>query len=115
MVQYIELEDGCFQLGFVTIANDEGNRHYAQMWKEVDAGTAEIVEYAKPIANLEVEVRAERDHRLVKEIDIYTGIRWASCTTYQKGLLNNLRNMLLNIPDQEGFPADVEWPAKVKI
>lgn len=115
MKQYIELEDGCFQLGQWIIPSDEGNRHYVQMWQAVDAGLAEVVEYVKSVTNLEVEVRAKRDQRLVKEIDIYTGIRWASCTTYQKGLLNDLRDMLLNIPEQEGFPTDVEWPAEVNI
>lgn len=113
MIAYTQQEDGSYVLGRNTIPNDPLNKDYQKMKDAVLTAKAIIINYVKPEADLEAEVRAKRDDRLAKEIDIYSGIRWAACTTYQKGLLNDLREMLLNITDQEGFPTEVEWPIKV--
>jgi len=110
---YKQLESGLYDLDGKTVPDCKGNRDYKTMKQEVLEAKAIIINYVKPETDLEAEVRAKRDERLVKEIDIYSGIRWAACTTYQKGLLNDLREMLLNITDQEGFPTEVEWPIKV--
>ena len=113
MKTYKQTERGAYRIDGKTIPNDPLNAGYQEMKKEVLTAKAIIINYVKPEADLEAEVRAKRDARLAKEIDIYTGIRWAACTSHQKGKLNDLRSMLLNITDQEGFPTDVVWPKAV--
>ena len=59
-------------------------------------------------------VRAERDHRLVTEVDpiVSNALRWADLTTAKQAEWTQYRTDLLNVPDQAGFPHDITWPTK---
>jgi len=59
-------------------------------------------------------VRAERDHRLVTEVDpiVSNALRWADLTAANQDEWTQYRNGLLNVPDQAGFPHDITWPTK---
>lgn len=59
-------------------------------------------------------VRAERDFKLLSEVDPIAGnaLRWASLTIEQQQAWANYRQALLDIPQQAGFPYNVEWPTK---
>lgn len=65
---------------------------------------------------LEVEstrVRSLRDTKL-KELDnfVMNPLRWLEFTELDKELLAQYRNKLKDVPEQEGFPWEIEWPEK---
>lgn len=64
-------------------------------------------------AALAVEVRADRDDRLL-EVDVIAGnaLRWAELTTDVQADWSNYRQELLDVPQQVGFPNNVTWPTK---
>lgn len=57
------------------------------------------------------EVRWERDARLA-ELDkvVSNPLHWHSYTPEQQNELAEYRQALLDVPQQEGFPHEVEWP-----
>ena len=59
-------------------------------------------------------VRAERDWRLVTEVDpiVSNALRWADLTAAKQAEWTQYRTDLLNVPDQAGFPHDITWPTK---
>jgi len=59
-------------------------------------------------------VRAERDMKLVTQVDPIAGnaLRWASLTAEQQQAWADYRQALLDVPTQDGFPHDVVWPTK---
>lgn len=59
-------------------------------------------------------VRAERDAKLVNEVDpiVSNSLRWADLTAAKQAEWTQYRTDLLNITDQAGFPANVTWPTK---
>jgi hypothetical protein len=59
-------------------------------------------------------VRAERDMKLVTQVDPIAGntLRWASLTVEQQQAWADYRQALLDVPTQDGFPHDVVWPTK---
>ena len=59
-------------------------------------------------------VRAERDNRLVTEVDpiVSNALRWADLTAAKQAEWTQYRTDLLNITDQAGFPEDITWPTK---
>jgi hypothetical protein len=61
-----------------------------------------------------VQVRAERDRRLVAEVDpiVTNPLRWADLTAAKQAEWTQYRTDLLNITDQAGFPHDITWPTK---
>lgn len=60
------------------------------------------------------QVRAERDRRLVTEVDpiVSNALRWADLTAAKQAEWTQYRTDLLNVPDQAGFPTDITWPTK---
>jgi hypothetical protein len=60
------------------------------------------------------EVRAERDRRLVTEVDpiVSNALRWADLTAAKQAEWTQYRTDLLNVPDQAGFPNTITWPTK---
>ena len=60
------------------------------------------------------QVRAERDNRLVTEVDpiVSNALRWADLTAAKQAEWTQYRTDLLNVPDQAGFPYDITWPTK---
>ena len=65
-------------------------------------------------AELAAGLRAERDQKLVMEVDPIAGnaLRWAALTSADREAWADYREALLNITDQVGFPHDVIWPTK---
>lgn len=59
-------------------------------------------------------IRAERDQKLTKEVDVIAGnaLRWSSLSPEQQKEWSDYREALLNVPQQEGFPYSVVWPNK---
>ena len=59
-------------------------------------------------------VRAERNKRLVTEVDpiVSNVLRWADLTAAKQAEWTQYRTDLLNVPDQAGFPTDITWPTK---
>lgn len=57
-------------------------------------------------------VRAERDSK-VNELDrlVSSPLRWAEFSEEQKERLGNYRQLLLDVPQQSGFPFDSEFPS----
>ena len=68
---------------------------------ELDAATA-------------ASVRADRDNRLVTEVDPIAGnaLRWADLTSDQQAAWTQYRTDLLAVPQQTGFPNTITWPTK---
>ena len=60
------------------------------------------------------QVRAERDNRLVTEVDpiVTNPLRWADLTAAKQAEWTQYRADLLNVPDQAGFPNSITWPTK---
>ena len=60
------------------------------------------------------QVRAERDAKLVSEVDpiVSNSLRWADLTAAKQAEWTQYRTDLLNITDQAGFPHSVTWPTK---
>jgi len=60
------------------------------------------------------QVRAERDNRLVTEVDpiVTNPLRWADLTAAKQAEWTQYRTDLLNVPDQAGFPNSIKWPTK---
>lgn len=64
-------------------------------------------------AALAASVRAERD-ALLLEVDAVAGnaLRWAALDAETQAAWAIYRQALLDVPQQDGFPADVVWPTK---
>ena len=60
------------------------------------------------------QVRAERDSKLVNEVDplVTNPLRWADLTEAKQAEWTAYRTALLDITDQAGFPHNVTWPTK---
>jgi len=58
------------------------------------------------------DVRAERDERLVSQVDplVSNNLRWTELTDDQKTAWTDYRTALLDITKQSGFPQNVTWP-----
>jgi hypothetical protein len=66
------------------------------------------------ILNIEKEsqsMRKLRDNNL-SAIDRVNPVRYASLTTDEQNQLAVYRQQLLDVPQQAGFPTQVEWPSK---
>ena len=65
-------------------------------------------------AQLATGLRAERDDKLVNEVDpvVTNPLRWAELTDAKQAEWTQYRTDLLNLPDQSGFPNDITWPTK---
>jgi hypothetical protein len=80
-----------------------------------DAVTGEVTtrEYTPPPITAD-QVRAERDSLLVTVVDPIAGnaLRWADLSAEQQQAWADYRRALLNVPQQSGFPANVNWPTR---
>ena len=63
-----------------------------------------------------IELRGERDERL-RFVDALAthALRWASLTDGQRQEVADYRQLLLDVPQQAGFPWDVTWPVKPEV
>ena len=65
-------------------------------------------------AELAASLRAQRDDKLVQEVDpiVTNPLRWAELTDAKQAEWTQYRTDLLNLPAQAGFPNTVTWPTK---
>ena len=56
------------------------------------------------------EARAKRDNLLKEVIDSVNPMRWEALTDVQKDAWRAYRQVLLDVPQQEGFPTNIVWP-----
>ena len=82
-----------------------------------DAGLTSLFDPRSPEEILEYdagEVRRERYGKLKTQVDPYVTnpLRWASLTEEKRQEWMDYRTLLLDLPDQEGFPYNVTWPTK---
>jgi len=65
-------------------------------------------------AELEANLRSQRDQKLVEELDpiVTNPLRWAELTSDKQTEWTQYRTDLLNVPQQSGFPTNVTWPEK---
>jgi hypothetical protein len=73
-----------------------------------------VEDSAAKLENDALVIRGERDYRLVKDLDpvVSNPLRWADLTSEKQAEWAAYRTALLNVPQQEGFPSNVEWPTK---
>lgn len=57
------------------------------------------------------QARSQRDQRLA-DVDRVNPVWYNSLTAEQQAELATYRQALLDVPQQPGFPAQLEWPAK---
>jgi len=57
------------------------------------------------------QMRGERDERL-KQLDaiVSNPLRWAGYTAEQQAAFAAYRQALLDVPQQAGFPSEIDWP-----
>ena len=74
----------------------------------------EWVDTKKSIEERSYIVRAERDVRVLEEVDpiVSNALRWATLDVETQQLWAAYRQALLDVPNQAGFPTDVTWPTK---
>jgi len=65
-------------------------------------------------AELAASLRAQRDDKLVNEVDplVTNPLRWGELTDSKQAEWTQYRTDLLNLPAQAGFPNTVTWPTK---
>lgn len=68
-----------------------------------------------PTRPLEEVERERRDKYLHLYVDIINGVRWDSLTQQQKDSLKEYRQALLDVPQQLGFPTNINWPTPPEI
>jgi hypothetical protein len=62
------------------------------------------------LPNLEKQERERRDKYLQLYVDVINAVRWESLTQQQKDAMITYRQSLLDVPQQPGFPTDINWP-----
>jgi hypothetical protein len=100
---------------FTASPNDiaEHGRNIYQRLVNGDFGS--IAPYELPPEKTETEkafvVRANRDS-LLSNLDLVTSnpLRWASYSQAEKDQIAVYRQLLLDVPQQSGFPNSVDWP-----
>ena len=71
-------------------------------------------EAVPPVVTDEDMVRAERNMKLMNEVDpiVSNPLRWAELTSEQQAQYPIYRRALLDITEQAGWPNEVVWPTK---
>ena len=64
-------------------------------------------------ATAAANIRAERDRRLVSEVDpvVSNPLRWSAMSEQEQADMSAFRMALLDVPQQAGFPNTVSWPS----
>lgn len=73
--------------------------------------------YVEPVFTDEELARGARTHReaiLMREVDpiVSNALRWAGMTEAERQAIQDYRQALLDVPQQEGFPRNINWPVK---
>lgn len=58
--------------------------------------------------------RGERESRLANDVDplVSNPLRWEELSESKQQEWRDYRTALLNVPNQDGFPNDIDWPTK---
>ena len=64
-------------------------------------------------ATAAANIRAERDRRLVSEVDpvVSNPLRWSAMSEQEQADMSAFRMALLDVPQQAGFPNTISWPS----
>ena len=93
----------------ISVPLDPGNRHYAEIIRQVEAGELVVESDPGPTEEqLAAQARSQRD-RMLKDSD------WAvlpDAPVADAQAWKDYRQALRNVPEQEGFPTDIDWPTK---
>jgi hypothetical protein len=73
-------------------------------------GEIEVVVIETTREDAAATVRRERNRLLVKNVDSCNPLRWENMSEDGKAKIRKYREALLNVPEQEGFPFNIEWP-----
>jgi hypothetical protein len=62
--------------------------------------------------HLDEEYRYERNYRLIVYVDpvVSNPLRWNDMSLDQRQALANYRQQLLDVPQQPGYPFQIQWP-----
>jgi hypothetical protein len=101
---------------FVASANDT-EAHGREIYQRANSGEfGAVVEYVQPNNELtlqqkEDQARLKRNQQLL-QIDaiVSNPLRWADLSSQVRDEIATYRTALLNVPQQSGFPLDIEWP-----
>jgi hypothetical protein len=73
-----------------------------------------IAPYVAPVITKEMEAASVRGYRseLLMQLDavISNPLRWAAMTAEKQAALSTYRQALLDVPQQSGFPDNINWP-----
>jgi hypothetical protein len=88
-----------------------GRALYQRMDNDPDLHHETDEEYAERKSLL---VRVIRDNRLKAEVDpiVSNAIRFSELSIEKQQEWKDYRTALLNVPQQDGFPLEIEWPTK---
>ena len=93
---------------------DDVEAHGREIHAKALAGEyGEIAAYVGPSNEvLAATIRAERDGKLLSEVDrlVSNPLRWAELTQEQQAAIAAYRQALLDVPQQAGFPTQINWP-----
>lgn len=66
------------------------------------------------IAGVAESMRSQRDNTLAAVVDplVSNPLRWSGLTATKQAEWAQYRIDLLNVPDQDGFPENINWPTK---
>jgi len=97
-----------------TARADDGEPLGAELYARAIAGEfGPIAAYDGPSTEemLEEQMRAERDNRLTAlDTLVMNPLRWAAFTPEAQTALAAYRQALLDVPQQAGFPGEIDWP-----
>ena len=99
-----------------TASPDDSEVHGREIFSLAKEGKfGEVAPYDGPSTDEQKssEIRQQRD-QLLSELDVVVSnpLRYAEFSEEEKSQLAAYRQALLDVPQQEGFPNDVEWPSK---
>jgi len=96
-------------------SSEDPEIHGREIYARIVAGEfGAIAPYVAPVITTEMkayEVRGQRD-QLLGQMDavISNPLRWASMTSEQQAAWSAYRQALLDVPQQAGFPDNIDWP-----
>lgn len=101
--------------GGYNVVPREIDQYNAYTIEEVEAYLAEHPDMLLDSTQIEAdrltrEARARRDNLLKETVDSVNPMRWEALTDEQKDAWRAYRQALLDVPQQEGFPENIDWP-----
>lgn len=65
-----------------------------------------------PTSVMAALMREERDARMLRDVDpwVTNPLRWGDLSAARQDVIKAYRRALLDVPEQPGFPHDIQWP-----